>query len=155
MKVFRSFVCLALVCCIVLSCAMTALAQEDNCTIKAGESKRGKGSEVKQDQQAEAYAMRKSITGGGSIKCYIWRLNPGAQVTDDHTLASDGEYTVKYKNSGNKQKGGLLPNRLEEKWSIYQRRNYCKLYFLAVIHHIGHGGRKEPVSMASQVQIPT
>ena len=105
MKVFRSFVCLALVCCIVLSCAMTALAQEDNCTIKAGESKRGKGSEVKQDQQAEAYAMRKSITGGGSIKCYIWRLNPGAQVTDDHTLASDGEYTVKYKNSGNKQKG--------------------------------------------------
>ena len=105
MKIFKSVVSLILICCIVLTCTITALAQDDSCTINPGESKRGKGSEVKQDQQAEAYAMRRSVTGNGSIKCYIWRIDPGAQVTDDHKLAEDGEYTVKYKNSGNKKKG--------------------------------------------------
>lgn len=107
MKLLKSFVCLALVACLILSYTATAFAQDTTCTIGAGEMKKGKGSEVKADQQAEAYAMRKSVTNGGAIKCYIWRLDPGAQVTADHILDANGEYTVKYNNSGNKKKGDL------------------------------------------------
>lgn len=105
MKLFKSFVCLALVACLALSYTASAFAQATTCTIASGESKRGKGSEVKADQQAEAYAKRNSVTNGGSILCYIWRLDAKAQVTADHTLSANGEYTVKYNNSGNKKKG--------------------------------------------------
>ena len=75
-------------------------------------------------------------------------------MTDDHKLDEDGEYTVKYKNSGNKKKGTLTES-LEERRSICQCRDYCKFYFLAVTHRLGHGGRKAPASMASQVQVST
>ena len=101
----KAIVSLLLVFCLSFTVLISSVAQTDTVTIAAGESKRGKSSEVKADAQAEAWVKITGLSSGSSIKCYIWRLSAAAQVSGNPILNGLGEFTINYNNTGNKKKG--------------------------------------------------
>lgn len=74
----KAIVSLLLVFCLSFTVLISTVAQPDTVTIAAGESKRGKSSEVKADAQAEAWVKITGLSSRSSIKCYLWRLSAAA-----------------------------------------------------------------------------